>query len=146
MKNTLTKMSNDEIRTYINSLKQSLKISYDDYHRAMITGMVKGFEECLLLRHNQIKDKISKLDCDFDITLDQTQSIIIRNMVIAMCTVIYTNCNKPNCIGDKLWESLKSQSNEINKEKAKREEFEKRKESPKNLREILANKVDDLYD
>lgn len=142
----LTKMRNKEIRNYINSLKQSLKISYDDHHRAMITGMVKGFEECLTLSKSDIKNRINKLDCDFDVTLDVVQSIVIRNMVIAMCTVIYTDCNKPNCIGDKVWISLKNQSNEESDNKVKLEEFEQRKESPKNLREILANKVDDLYD
>ena len=142
----LTKMRNKEIRNYINSLKQSLKISYDDHHRAMITGMVKGFEECLTLSKNDIKNRINKLDCDFDVTLDVVQSIVIRNMVIAMCTVISTDCNQPNCIGDTIWSSLKNQSNEENDNQIRLEEFEQRKESPKNLREVLANKVDDLYD
>lgn len=142
----LTKMGNKEIRKYIDSLKQSLKISYDDYHRAMITGMVKGFEESMSMRKEEIKTSIAKLDCDFDVVLDPNQATIIRNKIIAMCTVIYTDCPQPNCIGDVTWEQLKKQVSDEQAAQDKIEKFEETKSNPKNLREVLANKVDDLYD
>lgn len=142
----MNKMNNHEIRGLIDSLKQSLKISGTETHRATITGMVTGLQACLNLKKSEIIDRIKDLDFAYVVSMGEISSIIIKNQVIAMCNVIYADCEKPLCVSQSTWDALKNHACEARDIKNLEDKFNKAKASPKNVREALANNVGDLYD
>lgn len=146
VKKELNRITKKEVDNTVKALKESLKIDQTIETRARITGMVEGLEASLSRSKGEIVELIKELNEQHYVAGDSIKEIILLNKVVGLCASIYADCDQPSCISDTLWSKLKQEGDEMIANKKQLEEFKARMESPKTLRECLAERPEDLKD
>lgn len=140
------KMTKKAIDPLVKSLKDSLKIDRSTEMRARVTGMIDGLEASISRSKEEIVELINEVNEKHYVAGDRIKEIILMNKVVGLCVSIYSDCDQPSCISDKLWEKLQQEGNEIKAYKKQLAEFKEKMKSPKTLRECLAERPEDLED